>query len=96
MVYWLSGIAGLLVLYLILCIMLGIAMIYVHVHDRIQWDNNIRHKHPFKTAIKNAKTLKGFELALAYVILAIFALPFLVYWIGTLPYDRKHGVKEVD
>ena len=49
-----------------------------------------------KFAFKNAKTLKGKELVLGYVVLITFTLPFMIYWIGTLSYDRKHGVKEVD
>ena len=96
MEYWLRGIAMLLIVYAVLCILLAIALIYVHVRGRAGWDNDIRRKHPMKVAFKNAKTLKGKELVLGYVVLITFTLPFMIYWIGTLSYDRKHGVKEVD
>ena len=94
--YELSGIAILLIVYIVLCILLAIVLIYVHIRGRAGWDNYIRRKHPMKVAFKNAKTLKGKELVLGYVVLITFTLPFMVYWIGTLSYDRKHGVKEVD
>ena len=94
--YWLSGIAMLLIVYIVLCILLAIVLIYVHVRGGAEWDNNIRRKHPMKVAFKNAKTLKGKELVLGYVVLITFTLPFMIYWIGTLSYDRKHGVKEED
>ena len=94
--YWLRGIVMLLIVYVVLCILLAIALIYVHVRGRAGWDNDIRRKHPMKVAFKNAKTLKGKELVLGYVVLITFTLPFMIYWIGALPYDRKHGVKEED
>ena len=97
MEYWLRGIAMLLIVYIVLCILLAIALIYVHLRGRAGWDNNIRRKHPMKVAFKSVKTtLKGKELVLGYVVLITFTLPFMIYWIGTLSYDHKHGVKEVD
>lgn len=96
MEYWLKGMAVLLAVYVVLSIMLAVAMIYIHVHGRAGWSNEVRRKHPMKVAFKNAKTLKGIELLLGYAVIIGFAFPFMIYWVGTLSYDRKHGVKEVD
>ena len=96
MVFWFSGILGLIAVYLILCILLGLCLVWAHYNRQFRWDNGIRPKHPFRNAIRNANMLEGWKRYLGYLIFAIFAIPFFIYWIGTLPYDRKHGVKEED
>ena len=96
MIYWLGGIAGLVVIYLILCVVLRVYMVYIHVHGKLKWDNNERSKSILARPFRQAHTLKGWERVLGYFLIVTFAIPFIIYWIGTLPYDRKHGVKEVD